>query len=91
MSSRRTTITVTLGLVLLAGCNAEERGHAIKLDKGVYAGASDSVLSDATRLALNQRMIWQTDGPARVATATGPAAMPSGTAAVTGRMAGQNY
>ncbi|TAN70652.1 MAG: hypothetical protein EPN20_05345 [Magnetospirillum sp.] len=93
MNSRRATITVPLAavtLVLLAGCNAEERGHPVKLAKGDYAGTADSVLSDATRLTLRQRMIWLSDGPAEVA--TGPAlAMPSGEAAVAGRITGQNY
>ncbi len=82
-------LAVLLGLILLGGCNAEERSHVVKLEKGGYTGTADGVLSDATRLTLRQRMAWLTDGPAEVAAGDGPA--PTATATVSGRITGQNY
>lgn len=80
-----------VSLALLAGCNADERAHAVKLDKGVYQGAADTPLSNATRDALMARVQNQRFG-ADLHQALRPAQAPGGTpVAVDGRMAGQNY
>ncbi|RAU22333.1 hypothetical protein CU669_09455 [Paramagnetospirillum kuznetsovii] len=84
-------LAVMLGLVLLVGCNADERGHVVCLEKGVYKGKADTQISDATRTDLRQRIALQSEGPARVATPPGMAVMPSGEAAATGRIAGQKF
>lgn len=90
MSAIRITC-LAIALALLAGCNADERAHVVKLDKGVYAGAADTQLSDATRDALKNRVQNQRFG-ADLHQALRPAAAPmGGTASVDGRMAGQNY
>lgn len=80
-----------MAVIVLAGCNADERGHAVKLDKGGYAGKADTALSDATREALRSRALWQSDGPAKVAASAGIAVMPTGEAAASGRIAGQKF
>lgn len=85
------TMAVAVLALALAGCNADERAHAVKLDKGVYRGAADTQLSDATRAALNDRVQNQRFG-ADLHQALRPAAAPGGpTVAVDGRVAGQNY
>jgi len=38
-------------LAALAGCNADERGRVVKLEKGVYQGAPDTSLSAISALA----------------------------------------
>lgn len=85
----RHIIAAILGLGLLAGCNAEERGHVVKLDKGGYAGAPDNVLPDATRLTLRNRAMGQSDGAADIAVGDGPE--PDGATPASGRISGQNY
>ena len=78
-------------VALLAGCNADERAHAVKLDKGVYRGASDTQLSDATRAALKERVQNQRFG-ADLHQALRPAKLPGGTpVTVDGRAAGKNF
>jgi hypothetical protein len=89
MSMRHTVILATVAL--LAGCTADERAHVVKLDKGVYAGAADTQLSEATREALKLRVQSQRFG-ADLNQSLRPAALPEGgTAPAEGRMAGQNY
>lgn len=78
-------------MALLAGCNADERAHVVKLEKGVYRGATDTQLSDATRDALKARIQNQRFG-ADLHQALRPAQAPGGApVTVDGRMAGQNY
>lgn len=84
-------ITMALGLAVLAGCNAEERGHVVRLDKGEYKGMADTAIPDSTRDALRQRIAWQSEGPAKVAVSAGIAVMPSGEAKPSGRIAGQKF
>ena len=80
-----------LGLVLLAGCNANETARPVKLDKGSYAGLRDGEIGEQTRMALAQRIGGQIGGPVRLAT-DGPATnMPQGEAPPAGRITGQNY
>ncbi|MBC7953957.1 MAG: hypothetical protein H7Z12_19330 [Rhodospirillaceae bacterium] len=88
MSAIRMTALVTL--VLLAGCNADERGHVVSLDKGVYKGAADTQLSDATRETLKQRAQFQRFG-ADLNQALRPDQAPMAGAAIEGRVSGQNY
>lgn len=90
MSSGR-AIAVILGLVLLSGCNAEERDKRIKLDKGGYSGMTDQTISDATRDTLRQRVAAQAEGPAKVMVQTEPAVMPMGETAPSGRITGQKF
>ncbi|HLO75779.1 MAG TPA: hypothetical protein VK196_04915 [Magnetospirillum sp.] len=86
---RITCLAAALGL--LAGCNADERAHVVKLDKGTYAGAADTQLSDATRAVLRERAQLQRFG-ADLHQALRPSEPPPATAVtVDGRMAGQNY
>lgn len=85
------TALAFLALLLLGACNAEERAHVVKLDKGGYAGAADSAISEATRQALRHRVLAQAGGAVGVAPAMGIADMPSGEAAPTGRILGQSY
>lgn len=88
---RYRTMAVAVLALVLAGCNADERAHVVKLDKGVYAGAADTQLSDATREMLKNRAQFQRFG-ADLHQALRPATAPMGGAApVTGRAAGQNY
>lgn len=76
---------------LLAGCNADERAHVVKLDKGVYTGAADSRLSDATRAELRERVQNQRFG-ADLHQALRPVEAPGRASVnVDGRVAGQNY
>lgn len=76
---------------LLAGCNAEERAHAVKLDKGVYRGATDTQLSDPARAALKERAQFQRFG-ADLHQALRPVEAPGhATVTVDGRVAGQNF
>ena len=84
-------LLAALALVLLAGCNAEERSHVVKLDKGGYAGRADSVLSDSTRLALRQRVTLLSDGPAEVMIPAAAAILAPAATPATGRISGQNY
>lgn len=89
MSAIRMTALVTLAL--LAGCNADERGHVVSLDKGVYKGAADTQLSDATRETLKQRTQFQRFG-ADLNQALHPAQAPAAApVAIEGRVSGQNY
>lgn len=85
----RTTVTIA-AMALLAGCNADERGHVISLDKGVYKGAADTQLSDATRETLKQRTQFQRFG-ADLNQALQPAQAPMAGGAIEGRVSGQNY
>ncbi|MBP2294079.1 hypothetical protein [Azospirillum rugosum] len=48
-----------LGAALLAGCNDEEQGRAVHLDKGVYKGAADTRLAPDQVDALLQRSAGQ--------------------------------
>ena len=84
-------LLAALALILLTGCNAEERSHVVKLDKGGYAGRADSVLSDSIRLALRQRVALQSDGPAEVMVPGAAAVLVPANTPATGRIAGQNY
>lgn len=52
-------LTVALGAALLAGCNDEEQGRPIHLDKGVYKGAADTRLAPEQVDALKQRSAGQ--------------------------------
>ncbi|MCW2236089.1 hypothetical protein [Azospirillum canadense] len=52
-------LTVALGAALLAGCNDEEQGRAVHLDKGVYKGAADTRLAPEQVDALLQRSAGQ--------------------------------
>jgi hypothetical protein len=84
-------IPLLAAMALLAGCNADERGHVVKLDKGVYRGTPDTPLSDATRGQLLQRAQFQRFG-ADLNQALRPAAAPDATpVAIEGRVSGQNY
>lgn len=86
---RPPALAVMLAAVLaLAGCKADEQGRQIKLDKGSYAGFQDGEITPATRQALLDRQVRQSDGIARL-TAEGP--IPTGEAAPTGRIAGQKF
>jgi len=87
----KAALPVLLALALLSGCIAEERGHAVKLGKGGYAGSPDTEITDATRLALRSRMASQADGMAEVAVPAGLPDLPPGQAAPSGRIAGQTY
>ena len=84
-------LLAALALVLLVGCNAEERAHVVKLDKGGYAGAADAILSDSTRLALRQRVALLTDGPAEIMVPAGTAILAPANTPASGRISGQNY
>lgn len=77
-------------LVLLAGCNADERGKAVSLEKGTYRGPADTELSDATRLALAKRVQNQRFEGA-LSQALRPSSAPDGAAAIEGRIAGQRF
>ncbi|MGE5476387.1 MAG: hypothetical protein ACM3Q1_07015 [Bacteroidales bacterium] len=82
---------LTAAALLLAGCNADERAHVVKLNKGVYEGAPDTQLSDATRSTLKDRVQNQRFG-ADLHQALRPAEAPGGASVtVDGRMTGQNY
>ncbi|MBC7906157.1 MAG: hypothetical protein H7Y60_05335 [Rhodospirillaceae bacterium] len=89
MSALRITVMAAT-MALLAGCNADERGHVVSLNKGVYKGASDTQLSDATREALKQRTQFQRFG-ADLNQAVQPAQAPATGAAIEGRVSGQNF
>ncbi|OAN44793.1 hypothetical protein A6A04_08230 [Paramagnetospirillum marisnigri] len=78
-------------VILLVGCNAEERGHVVRLDKGGYKGMADTAISDATRDALRARQAWQSEGSSRAVTAQGGGLIPTGEAQATGRIAGQRF
>ncbi len=84
-------IAVMLGLALLSGCIAEERGRVVRLDKGGYAGAADQTISEATRDDLRKRVDVQAEGPAKVAVPTTEATLPMGEATASGRIAGQKF
>lgn len=84
-------ITALAAVVLLAGCNSGERAKVVKLDKGVYQGAADSQLSDATRVALAQRAQQQRFG-ADLNQALRPASAPDAQAVtIEGRISGQKF
>lgn len=90
MSAIRITVLATLAVVLV-GCNANERGRVVKLNKGVYHGAADTQLSDATREKLNERVAFQRFG-ADLKQRINPATPPEGKAVtIEGRVSGQNY
>lgn len=89
MSAIRMIALATLA-VLLSGCNADERGHVVSLQKGIYQGASDTPLSDATRDRLKQRVQFQRFG-ADLNQALQPAQAPMAGTAIEGRVAGQNF
>lgn len=52
-------MVVALGAALLAGCNDEEQGRAVHLDKGVYKGAADTRLASDQVDALLKRSAGQ--------------------------------
>ncbi|MGE5516629.1 MAG: hypothetical protein ACM31D_12495 [Bacteroidota bacterium] len=84
-------ICLAVPVALLAGCNADERAHVVKLDKGVYQGAADTPLSNGTRDALLARVQNQRFG-AELHQALRPTQAPDGApVAIDGRVAGQNY
>ncbi|MGE5504125.1 MAG: hypothetical protein ACM31L_06845 [Actinomycetota bacterium] len=86
------TLLAAAAVLLLAGCNADERGHVVKLGKGGYAGPADTEIGEATRQALASRVTLQAGGPVGLAQALAPSEPPAGGAApIDGRMAGQNY
>ncbi len=79
-------------LAALAGCNADERGRPVTLEKGGYRGAPDTTLSDATREALKARSTYQRFGAETVAARPAPTEPPEGAnVPVDGRTAGQNF
>ncbi|CAA7616649.1 conserved exported hypothetical protein [Candidatus Terasakiella magnetica] len=90
MNARR-MVALVLGLGLLAACNAEERAHVVKLDKGGYAGPQDGEITDTVRTALGLRIALQSEGPGRVAVVPGIGEMPEGQSPITGRIAGQKF
>ena len=49
------------GVVLLAGCRAEEQGRIVKYKPGVYLGKKDTALSEAQELALRERSLFQAE------------------------------
>lgn len=89
MSALRITVMVAT-MVLLAGCTADERGHAVNLSKGVYAGAADTQLSEATRDKLKQRAQLQRFG-ADLNQALQPVDVPAASGAIEGRVSGQKF
>ena len=84
-------IFAALCVLLLAACNAEERGHVVRLDKGGYKGAADAAVSEATLQSLRARIALQSEGPARVAINAGPAMLPQGESQPQGRLVGQKF
>lgn len=78
-------------VVLLAGCNADERARPISLEKGSYRGAADTELSDATRQNLAKRTALQRFEGA-LAQPLRPSEAPATSAtAIEGRVAGQRF
>lgn len=79
-------------LVLVAGCDADERARPVSLEKGTYRGPADTELSEATRQTLAKRVALQRfEGalsqplrPSQPPAAVSPAA-------VEGRIAGQRF
>jgi len=82
---------VLAALLVLTGCIADERGHAVKLGKGGYSGPPDTEIGDATRLALRSRVLAQAGGPAVVAVDADAAEIPQGQTVPSGRITGQRY
>ena len=53
-----------LGMLVLAGCRAEEQGRLINYEPGVYKGKPDTQLTEAQRKELRQRSLHQGAGVA---------------------------
>lgn len=85
-------VVLALGL-LLGACNADERAHVVRLDKGGYKGTPDTGLSDQARQALALRIAYQAVPAATLSLPVPPleGAVPPESGTVDGRMAGQNY
>lgn len=78
-------------LVLLAGCNADERAKPVSLEKGTYRGPADTELSDATRQTLTRRASLQRFEGA-LSQPLRPSEPPAAAAtAIEGRVAGQRF
>ena len=48
-------LAVSVALVVLAGCRAEEQNRPTSYSPGVYQGKKDQPLDEATRQALRER------------------------------------
>jgi ABC-type uncharacterized transport system auxiliary subunit len=62
MRPRRVKVSLALMLMsvtALAGCRESEENRVIKLEKGVYAGQSDTKLTDEQRRELRARGLRQ--------------------------------
>jgi len=53
-----------LGVLVLAGCRAEEQGRLINYEPGVYKGKPDTELTEVQRRILRQRSLYQGAGVA---------------------------
>jgi len=53
-----------LGVLVLAGCRAEEQGRLINYEPGVYKGKPDTELTEVQRRVLRQRSLHQGAGVA---------------------------
>jgi hypothetical protein len=88
---RRLPVLLALGL-LVGACNADERGHVVRLDKGGYKGKPDTGLSDQARQALALRIAYQAVPAATLSLPVPPLdEVPPAGGTVDGRVAGQNY
>ncbi len=56
------TALVSLAVLLLAGCRAEEQGRLTNYEPGVYKGKADTQLTELQRRSLRQRSVYQGAG-----------------------------
>lgn len=82
-------LSVVVALSLL-GCNTQERGKTVRLDKGGYKGPADTEITPATRDVLARRVSLQGFGGG-LQQPLSPATPPAPSVKIEGREAAQRF